>query len=77
MHPVRPPTDLRKLHRDLYRQLLWLVLFVLVACGGTLIALIYDIPTAVYAIGCLIAGAGLILFLWLLLTLIGKLAGED
>jgi len=77
MHPVRPPTDMRKLHKDFNRQLLWIVLIVLVVGGGTLIALAYDIEAAIYGIGCLLAGSGIILFLWLLLALIGKLVGED
>ncbi len=73
----RPPTDLRRLRRDTNRRLLVLVLFVLVAVGGGLIALLYGGPAAMLGIACLLAGAGAILVIWLALSLIGKWAGDE
>lgn len=73
----RPPTDLRRLRRETSRRLLWLVVFVLVAVGGGLIALVYGAPAAALGALCLLAGAGVMLALWLMLSLMGKWAGEE
>jgi protein-S-isoprenylcysteine O-methyltransferase Ste14 len=73
----RRPTDLRRLRRDTNRQLLLLVLFVLVVVGGGLIALVYGGPAAILGIACLLAGAGVIVAIWLALSLMGKWAGDE
>ncbi len=77
MQPQRPPTDTRKLHRDMNRGLLGLVLFVLVVVGGIFVALLYGTEAAAYGLLCLVAGAGIIALLWLLFTLLQKWVGED
>lgn len=71
------PTDTRKQQRDFGRSLLWMTMLVLVLGGGALLAGFYGVTEAMIGMVCLLAGAGLILLLWLLLTLIGKLTGED
>lgn len=76
-NPDRQPTDLRRLRRDTNRRLLLLVLFVLVVVGGGLVALLYGAPAAVLGIACLLAGAGVIVAIWLALSLIGKWAGDE
>ncbi len=73
----RPPTDLRRLRHDTNRRLLWLALFVLVVVGGGLIGLIYGGPAALLGLTCLLAGAGLIVILWLALSILGKWAGDE
>jgi protein-S-isoprenylcysteine O-methyltransferase Ste14 len=73
----RPPTDVRQARRDTNRHMLWLVLFILVIIGGGLIAITYGASAALVGVGCLLAGAGLIGFLWFVFTLFGKWAGED
>ncbi|MCS7061133.1 MAG: hypothetical protein RMN25_08185 [Anaerolineae bacterium] len=73
----RPPTDLRRLRRESNRRLLALTLFVLVVVGGGLIAVLYGAPAAWIGVVCLLAGAGIILGLWFIFTLIGKWVGED
>jgi hypothetical protein len=77
MQPQRPPTDTRKLHRDMNRGLLGLVLFVLVVGGGLFIALIYGPEAAAFGLICLFAGAVIIVLLWLVFTLLQKWVGED
>ena len=71
------PTDTRQQERDFGRSLMWMTLLVLVIGGGALLAGFYGITEALIGLACLLAGAGMILFLWLLLTLIGKLTGEE
>ncbi len=77
MRSLRPPTDYRKLHQEMNRQLLWIVLFVLVVIGGICIGIAYGPIAAVTGVAFLIVGGGVIGLLWLLLTLIGKWIGED
>jgi hypothetical protein len=72
----RPPTDLRRQRNEFDRRLLWLVLFVLVAVGGALIAAIYGSEAAALGVACLLVGAGVIGLLWAVFSLIGKWVGE-
>jgi uncharacterized membrane protein YjjP (DUF1212 family) len=72
-----PPTDMRKLRREFNTHGLWLVLFGLIVVGGGIITLIYGPTAALASVVCLLAGGGLILVIWGILTLIGKLVGED
>ncbi len=58
------------------RQLLWLVIGALLIIGGGLIYLIYGRWAVVTGLACLIPGAGMILFLWGLLSLIERWVGE-
>jgi len=69
---VLPPTDYRRMRRQNDRQLLWLVLGGLLLIGGGLIFLIYGKWALLTGLLCLIPGAGLILFLWGLLSLIER-----
>jgi hypothetical protein len=73
--PNQPPTDYRALRRKTDRNLALAVVIFLVGVGGGLIALIYGGGAAVLGIVCLLFGAGLFGFLWLILTLMGRWAG--
>ena len=70
------PTDYRRIRRRTDRQMLWLVLGGLLMIGGGLIYLIYGKWALVTGLLCLIPGAGLILFLWGLLSLIERWVGD-
>ena len=67
--PQRPPTDRRRMRRRHERQILVLVLLTLVVVGGGLVGLIFGPETLLGALPCLLAGAGAILLLYLLLVL--------
>ena len=71
-----PPTDYRRIRRQGDRQMLLLVLGGLLFIGGGLIFLIYGKWALATGLLCLIPGAGLILFLWGLLTLIERWVGD-
>ena len=71
-----PPTDTRKIKRTTDKQLLLLVVGTLLLVGGGLIFLIYGKWALATGLVCLIPGAGLILFLWGLLSLIERWVGE-
>lgn len=58
------------------RRLLWLVVGALLLVGGGLIYLIYGDFALFTGLLCLIPGAGLILFLWGLLSLIERWVGD-
>jgi hypothetical protein len=73
----QPPTDYRKIRRNQDRWQLILVLLVLVGVGTGLISLIWGLRAGLLGGLCLVGGAGLIAFLWLLLSLIQKWVGED
>ena len=68
----RPPSDYRQLRRETERRQLYAVIAVLVLLGGGLIALIWGPGAAITGVACLILGAGLIVGLWLLLTVIER-----
>ena len=70
------PIDYRRLRKRHDRQLLWLVLGGLLIIGGGLIYLIYGRWALATGLLCLLPGAGLILFLWGLLSLIERWVGE-
>ena len=67
-------TDLRARHRGEQRRLYWIVAAFLVVVGGVTIALVYGPPAAALGLVCLLAGAGLLGLLWLILLLIERLA---
>jgi len=71
-----PPTDYRRIKRRTDRQMLWLVLGGLLMIGGGLIYLIYGKWALATGLLCLIPGAGLILVLWGLLSLIERWVGD-
>jgi len=68
------PTDLRAQRRREQRRLFWIVAAFLVVGGGITIALVYGLPAAALGLGCLLAGAGILGLLWLILLLIERLA---
>ena len=68
------PTDLRAQRRREQRRLFGIVAAFLVVVGGVTIALVYGPPAAALGLVCLLAGAGLLGLLWLILLLIERLA---
>ena len=72
----RPPTDYRRNRRQNERRLLYAVLAVLVLVGGGLITLIWGPGAGLSGLVCLLGGAGLIVALWLVLTLVERWAGD-
>jgi hypothetical protein len=71
-----PPTDYRRYRRQTDRRLLLLVVGGLLIIGGGLIYLIYGRWALATGLACLLPGAGLILFLWGLLSLIERWVKE-
>ena len=68
------PTDLRAQRRREQRRLFWIVAAFLVVGGTIAIALVYGPPAAALGLACLLAGAGVLGLLWLILLLIERLA---
>jgi len=68
------PTDLRAQRQREQRRLFWIVAAFLVVVGSITIALVYGPQAAVLGLGCLLAGAGVLGLLWLILFLIERLA---
>ena len=68
------PTDLRAQRRREQRRLFWIVAVFLVVVGGIIIALVYGPPAAGLGLVCLLAGAGVLGLLWLVLLVIERLA---
>lgn len=68
------PTDLRARRRREQRRLLWIVAIFLVVVGSISIALTYGSSAVVLGGACLLAGAGLLGLLWLIMLLIERLA---
>ncbi len=75
--PPRPPTDYRALRRRLDRDLLAWVIALLLLAGGGLIGLIYGGGARILGLSCLAVGAGVILLLWGLLTLMERWATRE
>ena len=72
--PVSASTDLRQQRRREQRRLLWAVIAFLVVGGTVTIALVYGVPAAALGLVCLLAGAGILGLLWLIMLLIERLA---
>lgn len=68
------PTDLRAQRKREQRRLFWIVATFLVVVGSIAIALVYGLPAVVLGLVCLLAGAGVLGLLWLILLLIERLA---
>jgi protein-S-isoprenylcysteine O-methyltransferase Ste14 len=68
------PTDLRAQRQREQRRLFWAVVVFLVVIGTSVIALVYGPPAAALGLVCLLAGAGILGLLWLILRLIERLA---
>ncbi len=68
--------DYRRYRRQTEKQLLVAVIGALLIVGGGLIYLIYGRWALLTGLACLVPGAGLLLFLWGLLTWIERWIGE-
>ena len=68
------PTNWRAQRRKEQRRLLWAVLIFLVLGGGAAIALAYGSRAVALGGICLLAGAGILGLLWLILLIIERLA---
>jgi len=68
----RPPTDYRRLRRQQDRAILWLVVGTVLLVFGALIYAVYGRWALMTGLMCLLPGAGIILVLWGLLTLIER-----
>lgn len=73
----REPTDYREWRRRLDRELLFWVITLLLVVGGGLIGLIYGGGALTLGLSCLAIGAGVILLLWGILTLIERWTVKD
>ncbi len=67
------PTDLRAQRKREQRRLFWIVAAFLVIGGSVTIALVYGPQAAALGLGCLLAGAGVLGLLWLILLLMERL----
>lgn len=67
------PTDLRAQRKREQRRLFWIVAAFLVVVGSITIALVYGPQAAVLGLACLLAGAGILGLLWLILLLMERL----
>ncbi len=68
------PTDVRQQRRLERRRLFGLVIAFLVVGGSVAIAVVYGPQAGALGLLCLLAGAGILGILWLLLWLIERLA---
>jgi hypothetical protein len=68
------PTNRRAQRRKEQRRLLWAVLIFLVVGGGIAIAVAYGSRAVLLGVTCLLAGAGILGLLWLILLIIERLA---
>lgn len=72
----RPPTDYRAQRRRDDRALFLAVIGVLLVAGGGLIYLIYGAGAFVTGLACLLAGAGLLALLWLVISALERWANR-
>ncbi len=70
-------TDTRAIRDGEHRRLLGLTIFLLLVVGTALIGLFYGWQAAAIGGACMLGGVGLLLFVWLCVVVIGKIAGED
>jgi len=68
------PTDRRTRRQREQRRLFWVVAAFLVVGGGIAIALVYGPRAVALGATCLLAGAGVLGLLWIVLLLIERLA---
>jgi fatty acid desaturase len=74
MNEEGQPTNRRAERRKEERRLLWAVLLFLVVGGGLVIALAYGPRAVALGVTCLLAGAGILGLLWLILRIIERMA---
>ncbi|MSP12311.1 MAG: hypothetical protein EXR62_05060 [Chloroflexi bacterium] len=77
MDKPKPPTDTRAIRRGMDRALVFWVVFFLVVVGSVLIALIWDVPTALQGLVCLMGGAALLGLIWGILSLMERLVKRE
>lgn len=77
MSQDRPPTNFRKRRRKEDKIQLGLALFVLVIIGTGLIGFIWGARSAFLGGICLAGGGGVIIGIWLLLSLLEKWVARD
>jgi Na+/proline symporter len=68
------PTDLRAQRRREQRRLFWIVAAFLIVVGSVAIWIAYGPSAVPLGLTCLAVGAGVLGLLWLILTLLEKLA---
>lgn len=73
----RSITDLRKHRRLEDRRLVLVIILFIVVVGGIAIGLVYGWSLAISGVACLIGGAALFSFLWLILSLVERLVKHD
>jgi hypothetical protein len=73
----RPITDLRKHRRLEDRRLVLIIILFIVIVGGIAIGLVYGWSLAISGVVCLIGGAALFGFLWLILSFIERLVKHE
>lgn len=71
-HDPNKPTDLRAQRRREQRRLFWIAATFLVVVGSIAIALVYGREAVPLGLTCLLAGAGVLGLLWLILALMEK-----
>lgn len=69
------PIDMRRYRRREQQRLLWVVAGFLVVVGGLTIGLVYGLESVILGVVCLLAGAAVLVLLWLILNLLERLAG--
>lgn len=69
-------TDRRARYRREERRLLWAIVAFVVVGGGAAIALAYGPPAVALGLACLVAGAGILAALWLILWLMERLSKD-
>jgi hypothetical protein len=74
--PEGKPTDLRAQRRREQRRLFWIVAAFLVVVGSVAIGVAYGPRAVPLGLTCLAVGAGTLGLLWLILTLMEKLADK-
>lgn len=68
----RKPANPRETRRREQRRLLWVVAGFVILVGGAAIALAYGRRAVALGVMCLLAGAGALLLLWGLLTVVER-----
>lgn len=71
------PSNTRRQQRESERRLFIVVILFLLVVGSVLIGMVYGGWAAATGLVCLLAGAGILLFLWLLLTWLERWANRE
>lgn len=77
MKPTGKPTDTRKLQAGINRSMLWLVLGMLVIGGTIFLYFAYGPQAGLVGAACLVGGGVLVLLVYLVVIVLGKIAGEE